>query len=158
MILFCSLITQSSLTMTLMLMRRWRGCFNELHSTSEELRRVRESDWVAPNIKTHLVLQLACFTGRDLSGTRLMREWNKEILNCTIKKYSIKSSWSFVKKWGGGCTGGNILTIKGFCVTAGDTSKLSSFSSSLGKKRGHKIISRAVDDFRGFTCKEAHII
>lgn len=67
-ILFCSLITQSSLTMTLMLMRRWRGCFNELHSTSEELRRVRESEWVALNIKTHLVLQLARFTGRDLSA------------------------------------------------------------------------------------------
>lgn len=36
-ILFSALIAQSSLTMTLMLMRRWRGCFNELQSTSEEL-------------------------------------------------------------------------------------------------------------------------
>lgn len=43
-ILFSTLITQSSLTMTLMLMRRWRGCFNELQSRSEGLRGVRERE------------------------------------------------------------------------------------------------------------------
>lgn len=37
-ILFSSLITQSSLTMTPMLMWRWRGCFNELPSRSDGLR------------------------------------------------------------------------------------------------------------------------
>ena len=36
-ILFSTLIAQSSLTMTLMLMRRWRGYFNEQRSRSEGL-------------------------------------------------------------------------------------------------------------------------
>lgn len=99
-ILFCSLITQSSLTMTLMLMRRWRGCFNELHSTSEELRRVRERMGSTQHQNTPRTSASAFYRPWPL-GTRLMREWNKEILNCTIKRYRSKSSWSFVKKWRG---------------------------------------------------------
>lgn len=43
-ILFSTLIAQSSLTMTLMLMWRWRGCFNELQCRSEGLRGVRERE------------------------------------------------------------------------------------------------------------------
>lgn len=83
-ILFCSLITQSSLTMTLMLMWRWRGCFNELHCTSEELRRAREGMGSTEHQNTPRTSASALYWPWPLS-TALMREWNEEILNCTMK-------------------------------------------------------------------------